>query len=538
MTPPTAIPQTKQVDARHSAFNDKLPEWTTVHDAVAGERAMKRKGEVYLPRPNPEDTSAEADKRYDQYKARAVFVNATGRTLEGLVGQVFRKQTAVELTPRLKLIEDNVDGTGQTLEQLAKLTLARVLSYGRCGLLADYPQLPEGAGPATVADLDSGNLRPKVVSYSPFKIVNWRAAEIGARAVLSLVVLEEDYAKEDDGFATTMDVQYRVLRLNVENKAAPFYQVEIWRKATGGKDAWEIVQGYPITPKDSTGKPFKEIPFCFVGWQSNTPAANSVPLFDLASVNVHHYMVSADYYEAVFLCGQPTPVFSGLTKDWVRDVFPSGKILLGTRAGVPLPQGGTAQLLQPAPNTLAKEAMDDLSKQMVALGAQLIEVRDVQRTATEAKTDTSMGVSVLSSSAKNVSEAVTRALQFAGMFIGEVDDSEENEKIYIELNTDFDLSAMTAADRAQLLKEWQSNGITTEEYRYAMNAAGVAFLDFEKYKDGIEADKALFPPPVMVQADPGTSGGGTPPAKGGGTPPAPASRSNPATKSTKQPPVE
>jgi hypothetical protein len=494
----------KKVYSTHPQFDERVHEWTIIRDAVNGERAIKAKGETYLPRPNPEDKSKEATARYLQYLARAVWFNATGRTLEGMVGYVFRKDSEVKLTPRLELIKSNIDGTGQTLEQLAKLMLARVLSYGRTGLLADYPKLPDGKMVVTIKDLDEGQIRPKIVSYSPFKIRNWRTTEIGARAVLSMICLEEEYAVDDDGFGSDTACQYRVLRLDTSNQASPIYSVEIWRKEDAG-EVWSIIDGYPITPVDSTGKPLKEIPFVFVGWQENTPTPNSAPLYDMASVNVHHYMVSADYHEAVFLVGQPTPVFSGLTKDWVKDVFPKGTIALGTRAAIPLPSNATAMLLQAAPNTMAKEAMDALEAKMIALGSQLVQQTNIQKTATEERNNQTKTTGVLSSSAKNVSDALTMALKMAGLFIGEVDDSTDNSKISYQLNTDFDLADMTAQERQQLLAEWQGDGITTEEYRHIMVTAGIATMPFEEYKDALEADKALFPDPLPgTVVDPAT----------------------------------
>lgn len=502
----------RQVDARCKEYQTRFPEWSLVRDAVDGERAVKAKKEAYLPRPNPEDDTTEAKKRYDQYRDRAVFYNATGRTLEGLVGQVFNKPCVAELTPRLKLIEDNVDGTGQTITQLAKLLLARVLSYGRAGLLADYPVRAADMPPATVADLDNGSIRPKVIAYSPFRIINWRTTEIGAQAVLSLVVLEEEYDEKDDGFATETGLQYRVLRLDVSNPAAPFYTVEIWRKTTGG-DAYAIVEGYPVTPRQANSQPFDRIPFTFIGWQDNTPSCDSVPLLDLAQLNVHHYRVSADYYEAVFLCGQPTPVFAGLTKDWVKEVFPKGKIALGTRAAVPLPQGGTAMLLQAKENTMAKEAMTGLAEQMVALGAQLVTERQVQRTATETNKDMTISISTLSSSADNVSAALSEALANAGKFVGE-DAGEDKSKISVKLNTDFQVSKMTAEERRQLLAEWQANGITTEEYRDVMTANGIATKTLEDYKSEIETDMQTMPQPAAVPGQqPGAGSQQQPPSK-------------------------
>jgi hypothetical protein len=45
---------------------------------------------------------------------------------------------------------------------------------------------------------------------------------------------------------------------------------------------------------------------------------------------------------------------------------------------------------------------------------------------------------------------------------------------------------MTSADRAQLMSEWQSNGITTSEYRAKMLEAGIATLTDEEYKNELE----------------------------------------------------
>jgi hypothetical protein len=484
----TPVPATvKKVDSVHKDYNANLSSWTMVRDVVEGEKAVKAKGEIYLPRPVPEDKSKEADSRYEQYKMRALFYGATARTLEGLVGQVFAKPSVTTLTPRLDMISKNIDGTGQTLEQLAKLLLARVLSYGRAGILADYPSLPKGKTVATVADLDSGFVRPKLITYSPFRIKNWRTTEIGAEAKLSLVTLEEEYSVSDDGFASDEETQYRALRLDVSDPLNPFYTVEIWRKQ-GGSDYYSIVEGYPIIPVDSTGKRFTEIPFKFVGWQENTPKVNSVPLVDLASLNVHHYMLSADYHESVFIVGQPTPVFTGLTKDWVKEVFPKGVVALGTRAAIPLPTGASAMLLQAAPNSMAKEAMDSVEEKMVALGAQLVQDHKVTRTATESNNDVTMSVSVLSSSANNVSEAVTWSLQMAGRFVGE-EDSGKGDKISIKLNTDFALSNMTSQERQQLLAEWQAGGITDEEYRHGMTAAGIATESLEEWRASIETSQ-------------------------------------------------
>ncbi|MGC1329211.1 MAG: hypothetical protein WA878_03355, partial [Pseudomonas sp.] len=64
--------------------------WRLVRDVCKGSEIVKHHGDVYLPRPNPHDKSEENRARYESYKKRAVFYNATGRTKNSLVGAVFR----------------------------------------------------------------------------------------------------------------------------------------------------------------------------------------------------------------------------------------------------------------------------------------------------------------------------------------------------------------------------------------------------------------------------------------------------------------
>ena len=63
--------------------------YSMIRDCIAGQFAIKAKGQTYLPKPNAEDFSPENEARYDAYIERSVFYNVTARTLRGLVGQVF-----------------------------------------------------------------------------------------------------------------------------------------------------------------------------------------------------------------------------------------------------------------------------------------------------------------------------------------------------------------------------------------------------------------------------------------------------------------
>lgn len=94
-----------------------LDRWQLTNDATSGEYAVRAAGDTYLPRPNPEDKSPENHARYESYLQRAVYYNATGRTLQGLTGVAFRAPPEVVLPPGLDYIRDDIDGAGSSLIQ-------------------------------------------------------------------------------------------------------------------------------------------------------------------------------------------------------------------------------------------------------------------------------------------------------------------------------------------------------------------------------------------------------------------------------------
>lgn len=464
---------TSNVSFTRSEVAAQLGKWKLIRDCLLGQDAIKAAGTTYLPMPNSTDNSNENKARYAAYKERAVFYNVSRRTRDGLVGQVFVRDPVVEVSDTLKTpFLSDVDGSGVGLFAHSRKTLADTLSFGRCGLLVDYPETEKAA---TVAELQTGFIRPTIVQYQPEQIVNWRTTTVGARKLLSLVVLVEEYEAADDGFEQTMATQWRVLRL-----VDRVYTVEIWQETKGEKETTTSLTK-TFTPRDSSGKPFSEIPFTFVGAVNNDADVDPAPLYDLAVLNIAHYRNSADYEESCFLVGQPTLFAAGLSESWVANVLKGG-IQMGSRALLPLPDGGNAGLLQVNPNSMPAEAMDKKERQMVALGARLVEQRSVQRTASEAQMEEAGETSMLSSVTKNVADAYTHALEWCRQFAGTGGD------VSYVLNTDFAAAHLTPDERAELVAEWQAGAIGYSEMRAQFRRAGVATLKDEEAKDEAEAD--------------------------------------------------
>ncbi len=456
------------------AANEKS--WCLIGDCVAGQEAVKKAGEKYLPKPTAEKDVDYANKRYKAYVTRAVFYNVTGRTLEGLVGQVFSKESSIDLPGELERYEPDLDGAGTPLEQQAKNTLKAALAFGHCGLLSDFPTIEEGRI-VTKADIEDLRIRPRVLLVQPEHIINWRVSVVGGETLLSLVVIEEQAIVKDDGFEFKTEPRWREIRLvPIDAGGVQFAtQVTLWRKKdnpTGEDDKFEVLEGYPVTLLDHKGGFIDRIPFEFVGATNNEPQIDKAPLLDLADLNIAHYRNSADYEEGVFITGQDQLVLVGLEQEWVNKNFKGG-VKLGSRAAIPLPKDADAKLLHAEPNNIAAEAMKHKEEQMKALGAKLIEPKATKGTATEALIEESSESSVLSSATKNVSAAYQKALYHASRFVGEVDP----EKIEFELNSDFAAAMASPAERAQIIAEYQSGLISFEEAREQLRKAGIAYQD-------------------------------------------------------------
>jgi hypothetical protein len=401
----------------HPDYDRNRAQWKQNRDACEGEDAVKKGG--YLPNPTPTDTSPESVSRFTNYTERAVYTNASGRTVEGLVGIAFGDWPEHALPKTLEYLIRDADGAGIGLFSQAQFAVGELVTTARGGLLVDYPKVEGGA---SVEDLTSGKVAARMVWYATEDIHDWATTRVGSLIKLSYVKLKEKrQTRSDDGFEIVEKEAYRLLRLEDEK-----YTVEILVKGDAG---W-VSEGKNVA-LDSKGKPFDVIPFQFLGAQNNDPRVDKAPLTDLVKVNLGHFRNSADYEESVFMLGQPQVTMTGLDEAW-RDHIEASGVYFGSRRVLMGPQGATIGLLQVQPNTLAAEAMKMKREDMVALGARLLQPGSAIKTAEQSKSETRAAYSVLSLICDNVSAAYTNALQWAAKFMG------ASGEVEFAISTDFD----------------------------------------------------------------------------------------------------
>lgn len=449
--------------------------WSSIRLAVQGGRSIKANAQKFVPHPDPrtKDTREGKD-RYAAYIERATWYGATASTVDGMLGQIFaRDPVFTGDDAAYAMILEDADGGGVSLCQQAQDCALDVLSLGRGGIFVDFTYIDTNG--VSEAQLVAGEARPYIKFFQPENIINWRERWVGNAKKLTLVVILEEADSDDDGFEVYKSQQWRELRL-MEGT----YWQRIWKEENGALAAGDWVQ-----PTKANGEPFTEIPFAFVGSKNNDSSIDEPPMRDLVEVNIAHFRNSADYEESCFLCGQPTLFMSGLTEHWVKNVL-KGTVTMGSRDAVPLPTGAVPTMLQAQPNGMIKEAMDQKERQMVALGAKLIDSDKTQRTLGEVSMESAAQNSVLSRVAKNVSSAYTKALKWVSEFMGK----EDHEMAY-ELNSDFDIAKMSPEELQAVISAWQSNAISFTEMRWQIKRGGRGYMNDDDMRDEQEQEDPL-----------------------------------------------
>jgi hypothetical protein len=452
------------ISDKHNEYDIYGPQWRRIRDCIAGEDAVKASTTRHLPR--PENMMPD---QYDAYITRAMFYGATGRTLAGLSGAVFRKRPIVQIPDRLRDALTNITLTGVPFDTFAQRAVEETLALGRYGVLVDRP--PEEDG------------RAYMRGYPAESICNWRTVTTNGSEKLEQIILSEKGTRvTDDGFGSDTYDRYRVLELDGEG----YYHVRVFVE---GRDVDTFILDEEYTPT-KRGERLDYIPFQFFGPTDLSPNVEKSPLIDLANVNISHYRTSADLEQGNYLTSQPTPYITGMRADHAGD-FP-----IGSGAMWLLPEGAQAGMLEykGAGLTFLENSLSRKQGMMAQLGARLLE--DQQRAVEAADTvrlRSSGESSVLANLANSCSMGLCQCLEWVTDWEGA-----NPELVEVQLNTDFMDTRMEPPEMRELVAAWQSGAIPTDDLIYNLQRGEILRPDFtiEEVKDMLAGNET----PVIGKA--------------------------------------
>ncbi len=458
-----------------------FPRWQRVHDVIDGEYRLKKRDDekpgTYLRVINPLDISTYNKRLNASYRKSAVFYSATGRTLIGLLGMLYRVEPTIpeDLPDTMEYVKTNIDGNGMGINQQSHAVSSEAIQIGRHGLLTDMPTRRDGEV-ITIADMNNG-VRPFVKRYNAINIIDWNQSSINGMLVLDLVVLLEMISEfvDEQRIKRIVKKRYRILRLT-EGK----YTQQLWVE---GEDSPEA----EIDILDGSGKPWDEIPFEIIGSENNDPVTDPAPLEPLVDVNIGHYRNSADLEHSSFQLSAATP--------WIADDRyrsnhnnPNEKDTktqkFGETSVVVMGKGGQFGYAQPDANVLANDLSKTKEKQMVALGAQLISESGGVETAEAVRTKKAADSSMLAIVGINVSNGYTKSLGWIARFLNVEFDGE------YQLNNNFFDVKLTPQERQLIVTEWQSGLYPVRIAREQLQAAKVISSDedLENLQDEVDGE--------------------------------------------------
>lgn len=443
------------VDTRHDDYDKYVNKWKRARDAVAGEDAVHEGRVEYLPM-----LSKQEPLEYEAMLKRSPYFNASGRTLDALVGMVFRKLPVVQATDGLKeSILKDVDLRGTHINSLAEKILREELTVYRCGVLVEYPRVTNADG-LTQAQVEALNLRPYTSFYKTESIINWREARINNVMQPVMIVLHETYIASDDGYQAKTEDQYRVLKL-----VDGVYSQELYRKPENGNN-YEL---FDIIIPLLGNQPLSFIPFYAFGSEENELCIKDAMLLDLFNLNLAHYRVSSDYENGCHYTGLPMLLLAGI------QLGENEKIYVGSQTAItsdnPQAHGEFIEFQGQGLGALEKN-LDRKEAQMAAIGARMLAPEKTGVESAESMTIKHSGEeSVLAGIANMISQQLSSMLTFMAQWAGNA------QEVSFELNTDFVPVSMTPQKLTALTQALQSGSISNETYFYNLKQGEIIQQD-------------------------------------------------------------
>lgn len=461
-------------------YMNMCDKWMRCRAASAGQDAVHAGAELFLPRLADQSVS-----EYNAYTKRALFYNATWRTIAGLQGMLFRKPITVDVPAVVQPLLDNVSLTGENLHMFTLETVEECLTLGRIGLFADYPQVDVAA--TTAADAKARNLRPLLKRYKAESILRTRTGIVNNATVLMMVVLQEAVQLPDGEFDSIERLQYRVLDLvQVEDTSGLLqwqYRVRVYIVDKDDND--QLIEG-PFFPVIA-GVKLDYIPFYCIGVDSVDVEIDNPPLIDLVDINMSHYRTMADYEHGCHFTGLPTPVISGYTPDRTGEKFSIGSMTAWVFPRV----DAKASFLEFKGEGLGalERNLTRKEQQMAILGARMLESQmntgdSGQTTQIHLGGEQSMLASIATAVSIGMQKVLTTFTQFAG----------STDPVKFELNKDFLPMPMSPLALTALVAGWQNGAYGYETLFNALKRGEV--IDVDQTVTAEIASLTLHPAPI------------------------------------------
>jgi hypothetical protein len=340
------------ISQHHPSYDLYYQKWDDMRTMYLGARAIKEKGERYLPpttgmRLDGMKTKELGKAMYEAYKDRAIFYEFVKEAVETKVGLLHQQSANIQVPPALEAMKERATPEGETMEALLRRINEEQLATGRVGLLLDLKVGEDGVA------------TPYIALYTAESIINWDANLFEHEtAALNLVVLNETgYIRQ--GFDWKTVTSFRVLQLGLlnvnEQEGEATYKQGVF-SAEGSDKKVEYNEGEMLEPV-YMGATLKEIPFVIINSKDITSEPDNPPLLPLGDLSVSIYRSEADYRQNLHMQGQDTFVTIGdmENQSLYDQAGKDAPIRVGAGAHVAMSAGGDAKYVGLSSQGLAEQ---------------------------------------------------------------------------------------------------------------------------------------------------------------------------------------
>lgn len=485
------------VNSVHPDYAANADNWELMKDSYEGEKAVKAKGQIYLPatpgmRLDGMENKGDGAAAYEDYKLRAVFPDYVSDGVEMYIGLLHQKPATITLPAAMEPLLLRATSEGESLQALLRRINESQLVTGRLGLLLDFPSAPP----------DVSKALPYIALYTGLAIRNWDESDDGIGVnKLNLVVLDESAPVRQADFEWVQRERYRVLVLRGPEPAAtnneqgsttkPDDVTELPGRVSYFQDLYEIQGGNGLSNPTSSiepmykGTPLEEIPFVFVNSKDTLTAPDDPPLLGLARLCMTIYRGEADYRQTLWLQSQDTLVIIGGTARGEEDK----PTRVGAGAKIECDLTGDAKFIGVSADGLSEQrsAIENDRKLAEARSGTMISPSAGKQESGDALTTRlSAQTASLTQIAQTGAGAVEQLLKIAARWMGLNED-----EVSVKANTEFTPILLSGQEVSQLMAARMLGApISLESIHAVLKDRGLAKFDYEEEMDLISEEDA------------------------------------------------
>lgn len=468
------------------SYDVMAPKWAKISTLLGGTETMRAAGIDYLPQ-HP----AETGNAYQHRLSVTTLLNMVDMTLTSLTARPFSSSIIVgeDVPEEIKKILDDVDQQGTCLDRFARAWFREGVAKGYSAVLVEFPRLPVGDAPRTLADDAEQGLRPYLVHIVPENILSADSVIINGQEVLTEVRIREEVV-EKRGFSQEVVVQIRVLR---PGTGEVFREVRV-----RGKSVWKSVESYTYD--------LDFIPLVIYYSDRQGFMLSKPPLLDLANLNIRHFQSTSDQIAILTVSRFPMLAVSGSAETDLVVVGPNTLLSVTDPTGRFYYVEHTGRAIN-----VGRQDLLDIEELMANYGATFLKKRPTTAPATTRVLDSAEVTSALQDMALGFQDCLNQVMYFVGLWMDK--DKAGTFKVKTDFSpTESDDSGLTALgearknrdiSRTNYLKNLIRYGVLSEDFPIVENDAALLVEHERLVSETSDLSKAEAPPAPKPVADSG-----------------------------------